>query len=32
MLSTKNTTGINPKYKKITFVCGYILNENIFII
>ena len=29
MLSTKNTTGINLKYKK-SFVCGYILNENIY--
>ena len=30
MLSTKNTTGIKLKYKKKSFVCGYILNENIY--
>ena len=30
ILSTKNTSGINPKYKKKLSVCGYILNENIY--
>mgnify|MGYP001431822440 FL=1 len=30
ILSTKNTSGINPKYKKKSSVCGYILNENIY--
>ena len=30
MLSTENTSGIDPKYKHKSFVCGYILNENIY--
>ncbi len=30
MLSTKKTAGIHPKYNKKSFVCGYILNENIY--
>ncbi len=30
MLSTKNTIGIDPKYKEKIFVCGYILKENIY--
>ncbi len=30
MLSTKNTKGIDPKYKDKLFVCGYILKENIY--
>ena len=30
MLSTESTSGIDPKYKYKSFVCGYILNENIY--
>ena len=30
MLSTKNTTGIDPKYNEKLFICGYILKDNIY--
>ena len=30
LLSTNNIIGINPKYDKKKFVCGYILKENIY--